>query len=628
MSTSTVSTTSPASRPPRRWAAFFLYVAGLLWVSATSAQTGGYAQSPVVLTHTYQGNDNSVLSLRAVGNQVVGVSHATDGSRVFLFNGTRSGNLINGQITMLPRGSETLGGNLTLRLSSGGSVLERDSGVNIGTSAWVAKLPSHFQFPQGGEARFQSTLSSDMDGAYRGSDGGRIWVRQTQNGQYFWYAERFATSDATRPVYASIGIGIRGAQNELNGQFWDLPHQTGPMLSGYTVGARVAGNRDFAQTMMPLPAGPSPRGVSYKADYAIDLDRFEQELHARLAPFFVGYGYAISTDGVVRRTGRGGARRTPTADNGLWFPLAFETGTMGEIASTSKTVTAAAVLKKLRAKGISVDAPILPYLPWGWTKGPGMDTVTFRQMLSHGYQPSAGNGLGRGAANCQTEFYACLRDAVAVGMTVPAGYDNIHYTLMRYVLPILDNPVGWQLWINNQVSTTAINEGLSAAFRDHIRGMLSDVGVDADFQYVFGAGENGAYRYLWGPPVSGEIAPSPAASAGHYLEAGSGGLKMKPSEYARFLSRLERGDILGAADMAIMRDINYGGDQVNEVISGQNGIGRLWTKNGGATGTAAQFMVYPGAEAFILMNSTGNPASPGLASTLRAAWQAALVTAP
>jgi hypothetical protein len=628
MSPSTPSTIPPAGRLRRRWAALLLCAAGLLGVSAPSAQTGDYAQSPVVLTHTYLGGDDSVLSLRAVGSQVVGVSHAVDGSRVFLFNGTRSGDLINGQVTMLPRGGQTDGGSLTLRLSSGGSVLERDSGMWTGTRSWVARLPSHFQFPQGGEARFQSTSSADMDGAYRGSDGSRIWVRQMQNGQVFWYAERFATADATRPVFASVGIATRGAQNQLNGQFWDLPHQTGPLLSGYTVGARLAANRDFAQTMMPLPAGPSPRGAAYKADYAIDLERFEQELHTRLAPFFVGYGYAISTDGVVRRTGAGGARRTPTAENGLLFPLAFTTGTMGDIASTSKTVTAAAVLKKLRAKGVSVDAPILPYLPWGWTKGPGMETATFRQMLSHGYKPAGSNRLGRGAANCQTDFYGCLRDAVGVGMTEPADYDNIHYTLMRYVLPILDNPVGWQLWIANQVSTTTINEGLSAAFRDQIRAMLAGVGVDADFQYVYGAGENGAYRYVWGPPPSGEIVPSPADTATDYLKAGSGSLKMKPSEYARFLSRLERGDILGAADMTTLRDVNYGGDQVSEVISGQDGIGRLWTKNGGATGVAAQLMVYPGAEAFILMNSSDHPASPGLASLLRDAWQAALVTAP
>lgn len=48
--------------------------------------------------------------------------------------------------------------------------------------------------------------------------------------------------------------------------------------------------------MAPMPAGPSPRGASYKADYAVETDRFKQQLHSRPSPFVVGYqksGHAL-----------------------------------------------------------------------------------------------------------------------------------------------------------------------------------------------------------------------------------------------------------------------------------------------------------------------------------------------
>lgn len=616
-----------------------LLALGLLGISLTGglaqAQVpGGYAEAPANVTLTYHGSDDSVLSLRQIGNQVVGFSQHPLGQQAYVFTGQTSGQQIVGQYVTLPRGGSTSTGAMTLAWSQGGSQLSRVSG-GFGEQTWIAKLPTQFVFPKGGEARFQTTSAGDMDGAYQGKDGGRIWVRQTGGGAVFWYAERFASPADTRPVYASVGVGTRGAQGQLSGQFWDLPHQTGPLLSGTTVGAVSGGSRDFAINMQPWPAGPSPRGVSYKADYAVDLDRFEQEIRDRVAPFAVGFSYAIAQDGNVLRQGAGGSRWVPISDPGQEpgtglvtginpaYTLPFTTGTLGEMASTSKTVTAVAVLKALRGKGVSVDAPVAPYLPTSWVRGPGMDTVTFRQLLSHGIKPTVGNRLGRGAANCKVDFYGCLRDAVATGMTQPAGYDNIHYTLMRYILPIVYDPVTVQVWIAAQDDQTTINQVLSADFRDRIRALLASVGVDADFQYVVGPGEHAAFRYPWANPLTSEIAP--VGSEDDYLAAGSGGLKMKPSEFAKFLSRLERGDILGAADMAILRDISYG---ETSSMQGPNGVGPLWRKNGGASGTASQLVVYPGTEVFYNQNSTGHPNQPSLAATLRDAWAASLVGAP
>jgi hypothetical protein len=537
------------------------------------------ADGAISLTRTYHGSDGSVLSMRAVGNTVVGFSQDANGQRAYVFNGTRSGTTISGQVYGLPKGASTQQGPLTLTLSNGGSTLQRTGGENVGSTTWIAKLPSQFSFPHAREAKFQSTFANDLDGAYKGSDGSRTYVRQYGT-TVVTMTERFANSEETRPVYATVGIATRSGDN-LAGTFYDLPHQLGIQYTGPLSGQKSSTARDFQLTMSTgIPGYPALRSPNFKADYAVDLDRFAQEIENRLSPFVVGFSYAIAQDGVVVRKGAGGARRTPTADNGLWYPLPFTEDTLNEVASTSKTVTLVAMLRLLRDRNIPVDSPVLPYLPITWAKGPGMNTVTFRQLLSHGLKPSAGNGLYY-PPNCRDIGpYRCLRAAVAGGMTATAGYNNIHYTVFRFILPfVLDSAGANQLFLQPPALPwqqteweNGINQTLSSAFRTHVRGMLAEVGVDADFKYVYGQGESGAYRYFWGTPPFGEIYPWIEASEDDYLEAGSGGLKMTSKEYVRFLTKLENGALLSGADLATAKAIGFGG---TGPTSGPNGVGPL-----------------------------------------------------
>ena len=590
----------------------------------------GVAADPISLTRTYHGSDGSVLSMRAVGNTVVGFSQDANGQRAYVFNGTRSGMTITGQVYGLPKGVSTQQGGLTLTLSNGGSTLQRVSGENVGSSTWIAKLPSQFNFPQAREAKFQSTHANDLDGAFKGSDGSRAYVRQ-YGATVVTLTERFASEGDTRPVYATVGIATRNGDS-LAGTFYDLPHQLGIQYTGPLSGQKSSTARDFQLTMSSGIAGyPALRSPNYKADYAVDLVRFGQEIENRLSPYVVGFSYAIAQNGVVLRKGAGGARRAPTADNGLWYPLAFNENTLAETASTSKTVTLVAMLRLLRERNIPVDSPVAPYLPITWAKGADMDTVTFRQLLSHGLKPTVDKGLHYPPDCRDTSPYRCLRDAVAGGMTAEAKYNNIHYTIFRFILPFVLDPNGANLlfmqppalpWLQSEWEDS-INQKLSGAFRSHVRGMLSEVGVDADFKYVYGPGESGAYRYTWGTPPTGEIAPWVEASEDDYLEAGSGGLKMTPKEFARFLSKLENGALLSAADLDTAKAIGFGG---TGPTAGPDGVGPLWTKNGGADGTASQLMVYPGTEVFVTRNSRDNPAhTTNDMDMLKAAWLASLV---
>jgi len=584
-----------------------------------SQPPGGVTNAAVELTRTYHGSDGSVFSTRAVGNTVVGFSQDASGQRAFVFSGTLSGSVITGQYYGIPKGANTGQGPLVLTLSNGGSTLTRSGGESVGASTWIAKLPSAFAFPKAREAYFQSTQANDLDGAFRGSDGSRAYVRQYDSTVAFM-AEKFNDPGDARPAYATVFIGQRNG-NLLSGNYYDLPHQTGALYNGAFNGEKLSTERTFSQSLWQGVIGALPlRAMSYTADYAVDLDRFVQEIRSRMDNFTVGYSYAIAQDGAVLRHGANGDRRTPTASNGLPSAWAFTSETLNEMSSTTKTVTLVAVLRALRDRGISVDSPVSPYLPASWARGPGMNTVTFRQLLSHGKKPVAGNGLLRPAACDSNDFYGCLHDAVAGGMTVPSGYNNIHYGVFRVILPFVLDPAGMAALFASSNNGAYLNGMYSQQFRTYMQWILQQGGVSADFEYVLNPGESIAYRYSWGPPPANETLNSTSAS--DYLEAGPGGLKMKSSEFALFLSRLEQGAILPPVDLATAKAIGFGG---TSAYPGPAGVGPLWTKNGGSGYAKSQLMVYPGTEVFITQNSTGNSNQMDADDLLAAAWLASLV---
>ncbi len=575
----------------------------------------------IKLTRTYLGSDDSAFSIRAVGDTIVGYSRDLDGQRAFVFNGTRSGHTITGQYYAIPRGEDTSTGPLTLTVSNGGATLTRTGGDDVGADVWLAKLPSAFTYPQGYQAGFQSTAANDLDGAFKGSDGSRAYVRQ-YGSVVVYVAEKFTSADSTRPTYSTVVIGQR-SNNVLSGKFYDLPHQTKKRLRKGVVSGQVTTNqRSFNHilTRTNIPGAQIIREASFSADYAIDVDLFEQEIKNRLKPFTVGFSYAIAQDGKVVRKGAEGSRRAVTATNELAQPLPFTAETVNDVASTSKTVTLVAVLRALRKKGISVDSSVSPYLPADWVRGAGMDTVTFRQLLSHGLQPVTGNGMFK-PNDCASDFYGCLQDAVATGMTQPPGYDNIHYTIFRVILPFIIDPEGMATMFATETNETALNEYFSLRFRAEIQSMLiDDADIWVDFDYPKAPGSKSAYRYQWGSPPTDEVAPTGYETS--YLSAGSGALKMTAEQFAQFLSRLENGDILTQTDLAMAKAIGFGG---TNPTFGPNGVGPVWGKNGGAGGGASQAMVFPGTEVFITRNSTGNAAQTNSDATmLIQAWQASL----
>jgi CubicO group peptidase (beta-lactamase class C family) len=567
------------------------------------------------LTRIYRGADGSALYTRDAGkNKIVGFGEHPGTRFAFVFEGKRVGTTISGHWWNVAKGRRAGAGDLSLDISDDGARLDRTGGDDLGPESWTATTAEKMSWPGTSEAGFQSTSATDLDGAFAGSDRSRAYVRENataivgvaEKGRWKW-----------RPKYATVFIGERTPAGTLAGSFYDVPKGR-RLRQGSVTGDIGSSPRRF--TLKLYDGAPDPNAkvpvTSYAADYAVDFDRFAQEIEQRLEPYVVGYGYAIANNGAVVRKGAGGARRVPQPTNSLTAPFAFTPMTVNETASTTKTVTAVAVARALEREHLTLDDRVDPYLPAEWIRGPGMTTVTFRQLLAH-------SGLKHPPGNiCSTDPYACLEQAVALGMTAPPGYNNVHYTIFRVILPFVTDKAAMTELFAEEPDAETRNEVFSAAFRDEVVGMLTTAGVSVDFAYPLS--KDVAWRYTWGTPPTNEYFP--ATDELHYLEAGSGGLKMNAVDYVRFLSSFEHSHFLSPAGTQALKDDRLGFDDRSKSFVGTGGVGPLYEKSGGSGGGASRSMIFPGdVQAFITRNSNGHPAQPNDAKLLRAAWEAALI---
>lgn len=116
------------------------------------------------------------------------------------------------------------------------------------------------------------------------------------------------------------------------------------------------------------------------------------------------------------------------------------------IASLSKLVTAAAVLNRLQAKGLSPDEPVHKFLPPDFAPGPVFKTLTFLDFLNMRTGYDEANQPGGGT------LYPELKTIVASKPNLPTKtttlYLRFNYAVMRVVLPMLDlyDPKSKMIW--------------------------------------------------------------------------------------------------------------------------------------------------------------------------------------
>ena len=177
------------------------------------------------------------------------------------------------------------------------------------------------------------------------------------------------------------------------------------------------------------------------------LDDFGDELRQRLDGNAVGWAYSVYYDGRAVEFDSGGMRRT-AADPPAQAMSIFD---RVNVASVTKTLLTFATLNVLDDHGIGLDDPVAPHLPTNWSPGPGVDQITFRQLLS---QTSGLIGTGS-IGDCT---YSGMKTRIATGIDPNAigdySYQNFNFCLLRVVLPTIDGVPHFGLDVFDALFTT------------------------------------------------------------------------------------------------------------------------------------------------------------------------------
>ena len=208
-------------------------------------------------------------------------------------------------------------------------------------------------------------------------------------------------------------------------RIWVVALAVVALAASCTAGCGAAPNAGGpAATPPPVPVSSAervctPRGcVSLSRPAAIDT---------QLKGNAVGYVALIGTSKAVAS----GLART-AADPPR---LAMGPNVMVNVASVGKMFTTIAVLKSLARHHLSIDSPISPFPPPDWVKGPGIDTITFRELLTH----QAGFRLDSGRV---FETDNAAREQIRQGIQQvdkrAADYNNINFTIFRDMLPFME----------------------------------------------------------------------------------------------------------------------------------------------------------------------------------------------
>jgi CubicO group peptidase (beta-lactamase class C family) len=170
------------------------------------------------------------------------------------------------------------------------------------------------------------------------------------------------------------------------------------------------------------------------ADY---LSRLIKTLDDSLKNRGFGYSFIVSRKSEVVAERFGGFQSRMIEDEGEKLVTA---DTKMQIASMTKTLTAAAFLKLSAEKGIKTTDKILPYLPKHWIVGPNVEKITFRDLMLHQSGIVGLNGICQNGAVGENGWYG-LQLLMEYGIKAEHRgqqcYQNANYGMFRVLIPAI-----------------------------------------------------------------------------------------------------------------------------------------------------------------------------------------------
>lgn len=571
-----------------------------------------------LLTRIYRGDDGGALYLRQLGTKVYGFGEHPDRNDAYVLTGTIAGDRITGSWWSVPKGGDTQRGDLDLRWTQAGARLVDAGGDAFGPKVFTSVSPEGVPWPVMRAAGFQSTSASDLDGVFVGDDGSRHYVREV-GGDVVWVAERAAQPDE-RPGWVSVFIGRRTPSGGIAGTYVDVPKGL-ERRSGPFGASQIGGTRELR-----LEQIGADRTRALAPDYALDWDAFGSRLASTLNGNVVGYAYVLMKNGAFIRSGAWGSRRL-AIDGGK---LPFTTHTQAQTASAAKLVSATAIVKALRGRGLTVDAKVKPFLPSCIETGKSMSTLTFRDILDHtSGLPGARGTATAGSCNGQ-DPYQCLLDILKEGrtQTTAPAYNNKAYDLLRLLVPLVAD----QKWTTAEFEFRAckntagiLHRKVSERFARYLFDeVLDPAGAKASF-YPSG---DFSLNYQCVPRITAcePIVKGAAPRIDFFERSGSGKLTISVLDYGRFLSALDRGLIVPESLVEQMKAERLGFDSAtlgSKPYAWKNGGCPDFQNRDRTCKTVA--MVFPGdIQAYVAVNSDLGAYTGSLQGLVGAAFDAAL----
>jgi CubicO group peptidase (beta-lactamase class C family) len=282
-----------------------------------------------------------------------------------------------------------------------------------------------------------------------------------------------------------------------------------------------------------------------------------------------GYVMQLRKDGTTVYTLEWNWARRPNEGSLGWNP-----DRLMHIASVSKLITGIGMARLLDEKAIQFDAKIIDYLPGYWTKGPLVNQVSFRNLMTH----TSGFVTGGSASD-----YATMRNRVALGSTGIGkySYENMNYGLCVVLMAVLTGAraKGDQFGVMNDLiwSTSALN----AYSNDIQQKVFGPAGV---FSATLDHNSDCALAYSF--PVVGAGWDSGPLGA----NAGGAGWHMSVRQLLDVMDAWRRRNtILPAAKAVAAMNAAFGIDVISDTPAG-----RLYNKNGawGSGGNTEQAQAY------------------------------------
>ncbi|MEJ2851829.1 MULTISPECIES: serine hydrolase domain-containing protein [unclassified Saccharothrix] len=275
-----------------------------------------------------------------------------------------------------------------------------------------------------------------------------------------------------------------------------------------------------------------------------------------------GYAFAIAENGLLSQAGASGKARV---DKGT----AFTPHTRIEIASATKNVVAAALLKLTEAAGLTPETPIWPYLPPDM-RSTALDSwqqVRIRDILAHT------SGLGQYiASQPKTEqdkmnaLYGGIKYAMSkapVGAGLAPDYENLNYAVARVVISRL-----WRLTEPGLNLPDWIQPGSQPLSLAYINSHLFAPAGIAPVDCVAANPDTDAHGYLTSTSKVGSLLEMSGAS--YEACASYRGLRMSAMDMVRWQAHLRHGTVVSA-------NVRL---QMDTIVDGTPGMGWSFMQSG------------------------------------------------